>query len=1455
MQVGVAVREGEVSAEGRFVIFLPTEMSTGTGAHVNAPFYGSLDRRRILFEDEYNRLLLDCVLDLSLDVIGDLAAGEPEAAKGRAIMDILSSDGEIGKTGETMLALLRGRAAARDAPLDALRLVLCDDGWAAPTEARTMPEVADGLAIGAPDWRRSAAFSVVSAALAGRESEVETVLEGLDGSAEPTPAEWVRTVEQVASGVQSGDIDATWDGYLTSVIGVLPLHPFRYNRRGTDDPLGYASFLPVQDGRIVSADGPARVFFQPVRGIDEEAELVDTVPDSLKQRIAFVHSDVVLTHEEGPRRRSTEVYKFLDGRFARRFRREEIIREVVLPAVPPTPAAFGSEEAARCEELLGWTLGLLGEDPTEPVVALLEDLPVACGGGWRPAREASFGPGWPERSSEELRVLWEELGGDAGERLRAAATLDPADARWGVDVGGRADLFARIGVARGLRLRPADPLRFRMAQYDYDLPRVAPSGVPHEAWEAWRVAVRTEAEPEYAGPFDYRLEDVLDLPELHGCGDLSQRGRGVFSRLIVDSIGGWPDGWERATVRKVGGAASVRRITSPLKHWLGATAWLSDGIGGERLLADRWLVPISLLRGQRERFRHLRPLTLELSSRLDGEAELLRTLRRLGLNVYPTDGEHIGPELLDALADAWRAERVAPGQFDVFLGQLRHAWQHLDAAKGFPGTFLVRTAHRHFEVVNAAGLDDVYLPNDGAKERALREENKPVLEMEIAQANRLAEALVDATPVRLASGLVERDVIDGAVWDGAGEAVHALEETRYRWLAAPLLAILAHGGANPTGHTTTAWAAALDRVRGAGVLDCGSIVVELVDGEDTIAKGEPAARWLSGDVLAVTNEVGHSYEALAPGLQAMLERQDLLKDLLLILGPLEGVERPTREEIEKALERAQIDAQAFADIHSRWAGNTGLVTSRIRPVAALLDVAGEGFEAAATDMDRLTDWLAANLPQWDAAALITTARRSRDDHAMGVAAWRALGDVAVLTAWNAVLEGLGEEYEPVSNRNVQEQTNAHLEGVQALVAAVARAVAVDCGEPELFGKIEEATQAFSVPDDWSTRWWEVPFEAVVTALCDTWGKVVDSEHLAVLRATATPGELRQTIEKRGIAIEPDPYEIARANNDRFGRVLLDAHDLHRTWLEFRDPGSRLPELPTAPELAADTYLRRWTAAELWRLALVTLGDERFTDACGDASDAQTARERLGLDEGAVERKRQERAEKEREAARKAKRVEIAGESFDIDAIDYSALLRRHAEMLDDPVGPRASEDEFTPLSPLSHGGGGGGRGSKGRTGHRRLSPEEAEVVGILGEMHAYRYLQKEFGRRSVRASAWVSESRLKVQPLVQGERSEISDGHGFDFRFTHQGIRWHVEVKATKGDDRSFDLGISEIEAATRIARRRGNTWRWRILRVGRALSAEPVIDWLPNPFEEGFQNHYRLHRGGMVVSYVREQR
>lgn len=1171
--VGVAVRESPKPGEGTFVIFLPTEMATGIGANINAPFFSTLDRRGIDFTDAYNTLLLGCIADLCLDAVDDLLDGEPETLRGQAVVDILGAWSKVGNISQSMLELVRERASSRNTQLDECALVLCDAGWTSAVHARAMPEVADELAISAADWRRGAAFSVVSGALDGRESGVRALVEGLGGSLTPTDTEWSRTVESVAGLVQSGEIGATWDGFLTSLLEVLPSKLAWKPTAHTEDAFKSARFLPDQDGRLISASDEARVFFQPVVGTDDAADLVDTVPNSLKQRIAFVHRDV-RTHEEGPGRPRTAVHKFLDDRFVGGFGREKIVRDVVLGAVPPLPAAFGSIDADLCAELLGWTIRLLGDEPSKLLLSLLGGLPMACHGGWHRADQAAFGPGWTARSGDVLWELTEELDGTMAHRLRKTALLRPEDPRWGLEVEQCGDLFTRIGVVPGLRLSPVKGVRFWMQMSDYELPREAPPEVDQKAWDGWRAAAHREARPQYQSLFEYSLEGVYWLPELYGVEALSRRGRRALSRLVLDSVRCWPSGWKQATIRKVHGERRTWQITSPLKYWLSTLPWLADGSGSERPLSERWLVPTSLLRGQQDRFRHLRPLTLELSRRLEADPDLAEALKGLGLNLFPSDGERIGPELLNALAAAWRAQPELAARFDVFLGQVRHAWQHFDERGELPDDFLVWTTRRRFEVLDRDNLRDTYLPDDAEKSRSIRDNEKGVLEMPVREANRLATLLVEATSIRRASVLEEKVLIDGAEWTGASDELSSLEGTRYRWLSTLLLAVAAHGGPNPTGAATRGWTASVGRLRRACVVECESVVVELVAGAEPIAASSRPACWLPGDVLAVTRSTGTEYDRLAPAVQAMLLRHDLLKDLRLVLGAMRGIETPSVEDIEAALDRAEIDTQAFADIRSHWEGNAGELASRIRPVVVLVGAAMEEFESVALDTDRLTDWLASNVPQWEAGKLISVARRSRDDRAMGLAAWRALDDVAQLPAWNAVLARLGDEYEPVENKDADDQTTTHLEAIQPLLQAFSRHIATKAADPDLFPMMEAATNDFTAPDGWSKRWWDVPFSAVLDAVFRRWRDAVADLDSEALPAAASVGELRDVLVEKGVEIDFDPYDTARINKERFGKVLLEVRDLHRTWVEVRSPEAEVPNPPAVTDLGPDAYLNR-----------------------------------------------------------------------------------------------------------------------------------------------------------------------------------------------------------------------------------------------------------------------------------------
>lgn len=151
-----------------------------------------------------------------------------------------------------------------------------------------------------------------------------------------------------------------------------------------------------------------------------------------------------------------------------------------------------------------------------------------------------------------------------------------------------------------------------------------------------------------------------------------------------------------------------------------------------------------------------------------------------------------------------------------------------------------------------------------------------------------------------------------------------------------------------------------------------------------------------------------------------------------------------------------------------------------------------------------------------------------------------------------------------------------------------------------------------------------------------------------------------------------------------------------------------------------------------------------------------------------------------------------------------------------------------------------------KTSHRYASPHLPELVGIVGEMHALRFLKSRFG---IDERAWVSEFRNKALPSQHGEWDETSDSHGYDFRFVSGGTTWCIEVKSTNGNGTTFDLSPGEVRAAMRIARFKDE--RWRILRVRRAFDTNPVCDWLPNPFEPGADQRVRLQSSGTKVEYT----
>ena len=230
--------------------------------------------------------------------------------------------------------------------------------------------------------------------------------------------------------------------------------------------------------------------------------------------------------------------------------------------------------------------------------------------------------------------------------------------------------------------------------------------------------------------------------------------------------------------------------------------------------------------------------------------------------------------------------------------------------------------------------------------------------------------------------------------------------------------------------------------------------------------------------------------------------------------------------------------------------------------------------------------------------MLSAARTSRDDHVMGLKAWHALGDIAQLPAWNAALTKLGDRYGAVENHAIDDQTAAHVEGATPLLRGLARHVAIEVHDPNLFHKLEALSQNFEAHDDWRTRWWEVPFTAVIAALHTRYAELPGAaRYLEVLEGARTVDDLRMAFLENGIATDPDPYEIARQNKDGLDNMLSDVHDLHRTWVELTASNSVAPEPPEPPvDLDLEAYLHPWSEADLLYRAYTLSGNSEFVDA-------------------------------------------------------------------------------------------------------------------------------------------------------------------------------------------------------------------------------------------------------------------
>lgn len=1449
-------------ANGRFFIYLPTDVLTATAAHLNAPFYGDLSRTGIDFTLPINALFLDALREWLLDEIApSLIGGSTQEAV--ALVDLLAP------TGSMPPRIIEGQTTR----LSKMPLLLTQHGWAHAEDARPIPDLRSRY-LDSSRLRARATFKALDSSLDTRLASASKLITMLGGTDRPRDSEIAATIERVALG-EAEQID--WIEFWTDVEHLLPRNAAALRGRRV---------LLVQDGSLVASDpeqNQLRVFFPPLRadgeGSDDPPAPAD-VPQTLQSRIAFLSDRIPLRRAlPNGRQERTPVRSYLQDQLVDDYGAEPILRRVVLPSLPKGEVALDSPEAVRCAEALDFAFRIVASARERTtLLPLLRDLRFPCRGGWLSAHDTTFGPGWPGRDGDRLCELLSEVDTDLSRAELAQLLLPPDDRAWaghGPTLLGWASQVD-LGIATGLRVLE-DPgwvgRCWLQRGFTPQLPSTPPSGIPAELWAQYADEVRSQINPAFVGTYRYDLEAPPFVVGLDRVAMLSNRGLQNLTLVLLRSIGDWKSDWRRTSLTKADGQSHSLSIESFLSWAVGRLPWLWSLEGAPSTsIRDRWFVAAVAEPGQSHQYDHLKPVSPEIVRAVQRMVPSpLPVLAELGLRVLDSETPTSNSQLLQDLANALDEGSVNPTNASVFIGQVRSGWGVFApaGASSMPDRLVVTRAGRQPESLTPTAETPIYLPD--VRQRWFDSgplAKFPVLVIRPADANRLLPSFEArfGTSIRRLSG-IRIDAWSGdQLWAPSPE-IAALEQTSLSWLVPFTLCVAV--ARDPRQHRQTkAFREALATLRAARVDRVAGLNLRL-RGEVDSAPAEVSAFWHDEERILLYDETDQKWlVGLAGPLASILDRMDVQKDLRLALTELKGNAAPDDEQQRDALVALDIDVDEFNEVRQACSGDLSWIVDRILPALTLADSAFDSADlAVCTSIDEIRTVMDSVLGGDPPSAwLIDAARGSNGDGQMGRALWERVGHKAELQAWNAALQRLQPPRRRVENPRWLEEFRTSRTPLLTPLRALLRHLCVQSGTGANYRTVAEGLLTDPPADGLRYSCWQVGCREVLQVTRPIIDALAPSEPIRrALDGAQNSIQLSHLLRSECPEIDPerDPSEDLRENLLLIARVF-DA--VRATAVAYHAAaqgggigpwGEDLTSLRTVLEgqlsqtdgyflkLDEETAIRYLLALLNASLSGQSLLQGTFGAALHASSTIDALRRCLGVNSDALARV-DGVLSSHREAERRRRRlVNVCGTQLDPEDSELASHAWRTIGTL-----PDAAIQEIDPNQPLAlktlakrpRTTRNGGSSSQSSSSRRRIPEREAHLVGLLGEMFAFRVLQKRFGADSVGAGSWRSENSRAIFP-----GNPADDGLGYDFVVIDGRKTWYIEVKASLDDSEEFALGSSEVRTALERAESRKE--RYRILHV-RNVRSVPQAHFLPNPFDRASKGRFDLDEAGLRVRY-----
>ena len=1465
--VEIAVQVGSEPDDGVLNIYLPTQVPSGCAAHFSAPFFGDMSRTDIDFENPLNSLLLRTIAEKGIDVILKSLSGKGEA-EAAAIIDILAPTDS--NEGQRWWAALGEVFSGREMEIENQDIALSDEGWRSLVYTSLLPALESDVVIKASLLRSEATYPVFVQALRERESGIRRIFDEVNISPEAMPEDNAATIEAIARKLHESQEPVDWSGFWQDVESLF----------GKDTkPLIGKSVLLGTDNQLHSCDDRCSVFFRPrSSGSDDEVLAeggIDDIPENLRPFIAFLNENIQ-THI--PRAKggveTTAVHRYLSTGLVQSYGVERIFSGVLVKATPKLPHDIDGPDSQLCRDILQWGLRLLqaSKHSMEEPIRLLSKLSAPCIGGWYPIDETNFGPGWPGKSGAELDAYLRRTATPECSAALKRLLLPPDHPLWGGMGLSSVDLLEKAGAFNGIRLVPVTgkdwDARFTIAYWKgVKLPEKGPAGYSPDVWNAYREYIKNTESPRYSGEFSYEVQDVYALPgfeKLEGFDDAAHK---LLMELLLVSIPSWQKrwkNWESATIRKIGGEAHRYSPVSPLAFSLRETKWMQGETDEETIRfrpSDRWHIPSPALIGGLHQFSHLMPMPVSVASVLSRNSGLTASMKELGMPSYDPEEETADPRLLNDLAVALQDPTIDISNSSVFLGQVRTAWGQFypDEEDVFPDSVIVQNGSGSLIVVTPSEEEAVYLPDaTSAVHSGLELHSKPVVAMDTKDAKRLQDHFQNAygNGVRLASELTTRALVDGSQWQVQENTPQLSEELP--WLIPVVLSIFAFSRGQSRGVGTKTFTKAIDALRRARIVWVDTLEAGLWHGDVSVARTPVPALWLPKDntLLAISDartEVSQLSEALA----SIVDRGDIDISLKLVLGDYESADEISEDVVCASLRKLHITADHYQEVQQRWLGDLAWRVRLVRPLILLMqpdaDIAPlDEVSSEEQFRDALQSYSIAPLDLDDVLSIVRDAAGLKS---VGYKAWEILGDQAQLDQWNKVLSQSSESL--VSNDQANAQFQEHMDSCRTIMRSIIRHTIRKHPESRGFKDFEAELSILECPREYAENYWVMAFPEVMNKVRDIlveWD--TDSDVIALVESAASVEELRDQLDELGLEPDLDPIEIHADNRKIFSRVLEEIQKAALAWCirENADAGmwgqdNSIFDTQLVDDFAKTAFVEIWDEA----LCFTLIGKlnksqvhEGFWTALGMSSTVSELMDRLGISDAEMAKARDRLEERKQKQELQKRTVKVCGVDFVNSEENLNNLWEHILGAVEDD---NVATADLSDLEELKDQGASKKRkkGNKKPTNKKkpkgRMSQAMKDLVGLAGEIHAFRALQKFYGVETVGPSSWISENSRHKYP-----ENTTDDGYGCDFVIHKNGKTHYVEVKATQAEDEAFELGSSEVELAIDSANRRKKEFV--ILHVLDALSDSPQFRLLPNPYDRKHKGKYHFEEAGLRVRY-----